>query len=92
MSKHKSEAQLLKPRNDLAWREIRGEFVAVDMNSGDYHTFNEVGAFIWRRIIAGRDPESILDEIMAEYKVTREKAGSDFDAFVQVLKSNCLLQ
>ena len=91
MNERKSEIQTLKPRSNLACREIRGQVVAVDMDSGDYHVFNEVGAFIWQRIMADKDSASIVEDIITAYRVTRERAANDFDGFVTRLKTNCLL-
>lgn len=47
---------------------------------------NESGAFAFRQLQQGIEPEELVQRLMAEYEVTREKAEADVAAFVATLK------
>jgi hypothetical protein len=91
MKSSEAGAMPLRPREGVEWREVRGRLVAVDMATGDYHVFNEVGGVIWRGLVAGRSQEAIVEEIVATYAVMHTKVVEDYVAFVAMLKECKLL-
>lgn len=53
---------------------------------------NETGAAIWDGIEAGKTPEQIAEDLVAEYDVDLEKAKCDTEAFLANLKEIHLLE
>ena len=81
-----------KLRPNLATRDIHGELVVVDMHSGAYHVFNEVGGIIWKGLAAAREPADILLELTGTFAVEAPQIKADFDRFIDQLKSIGLLE
>lgn len=79
------------PSTKLTWREVHGELVAIDANSGEYHIFNPIGKLIWLSIDEGHAVSDILDKIEMEYNVKKEIAISDLNDFVVELCDRGLL-
>lgn len=50
------------------------------------HSLDELGAFIWNLIDGERDLGEILDEVVADYDVTEDRAAKDLLAFAEVLQ------
>ena len=92
MSKTEAHGLALRPRVQLAAQDIRGEFVVVDTQTGDYHIFNEIGRLIWKGLVARKEADVIIDEIVVVYRVSRDQAGEDFKSFVSKLLGYGLLE
>ncbi len=76
---------------DLSWRDVHGELVAIDKNTGEYHIFNAVGKLLWEHIVENYSVAEILQKIIRRYDVGSDRAESDFKKFVEDLKSRKLI-
>jgi coenzyme PQQ synthesis protein D (PqqD) len=76
---------------DLEWREVEGEVVALDLRSSNYVAINQSGAKLWEALASGATREQLIDILVAEFAIARELAGSDTDAFVQMLAEQGML-
>ncbi|MCP4429684.1 MAG: PqqD family protein [Gammaproteobacteria bacterium] len=79
------------PSTKLTWREVHGELVAIDVNSGEYHVFNAIGKLIWLSIDEGCTAPEILTQIEMEYIVNKETALADLNEFLGDLCDRGLL-
>jgi hypothetical protein len=68
------DGQVLKPSGDLSWRDINGELVALNVKSGEYFVFNEVGRIVWLAIAEGKSSDDTVQKILGEYNA-KEQAG-----------------
>ncbi|MEN9742469.1 MAG: hypothetical protein RLZZ65_274 [Bacteroidota bacterium] len=50
-----------------------------------YFSFNELGSFIYDRIVMGQNFSEILSAILAQYEVTEAQAQSDLQDFIKNL-------
>ena len=78
-------------------RTVADKTVAIALEQGEgatdgVITLNETGAFIFTRINDGADFNSILEDFLKEYEVTKEEAEKAVQSFVDYLKSNDLLE
>jgi Coenzyme PQQ synthesis protein D (PqqD) len=78
-------------RKGIQLKEVQGQVVAVDTGTGDYHIFNGVGSLIWRGLAGGRTRASIIDELVSNYAVKRERADQDVENFLETLRQKKLL-
>jgi hypothetical protein len=79
------DGKTLTAAPDVAWRDVAGEIVAVNVRSGDYFTFNEVGRLVWLDLTGGGSLEATAARIAEEYDVARPQATADTRRFVEML-------
>ena len=77
--------------DDLSWREVDGEIVALDGDSSVYVATNRTGAALWRLLAHGTTREQLVDELVGSFDVTRERAEADVDAYLGELRTKGLL-
>src|SRR5207247_8269875 len=73
-------------------RELDGEAVLLDLDSGMYYGLNSVGTWIWNRTSAAGSLafETLVDELVAEFDVDRPVAEGEAAAFIDELRANRL--
>ena len=66
--------------DNISWKKLGDRVVAVDTNSGDYYTFNDVASTIWLGISENKSIDDIVVQIMEEYDTADEaKVRQDID-------------
>lgn len=78
-------------------RTVADKTVAIALEQGEgatdgVITLNETGAFIFTRINGGANFDSILEDFLKEYEVTKEEASKAVQSFVDYLKNADLLE
>ena len=81
-----------RPSDDVTWRDINGEIVALNLKSGEYYTFNEIGRSIWLAVTEGKSPDEIEETITHEYDVERDTVASDVNEFINGLIQKGVLE
>lgn len=81
----------MKIKDDFALRKVADSYVVVPVNSLtlDFNgviNFNETGAFLFEQLQKGIEKEELVEKMLDEYDVTREKASADIDLFINKLK------
>lgn len=77
---------------DLDWREIEGEVIALEGRSALYMSVNPAGALLWQAL-AGGASESDLAALLAEtYEIDGESAAADARRFVAQLEEQGLIE
>lgn len=74
------------------FREIDDTIIALNLNSGQYYTLNEIGTQIWTLIAEQQSQKSIIDHIMSEYDVGRENVEQDLLNLLENLQQNDLVE
>lgn len=85
-------ADLRLRRDNLSWRELDDEIVALDGDESLYLATNRAGTLIWRKLAEGTSREALVDELVTTFSIEPQQAGSDVDAFVAELRSKGLLE
>jgi hypothetical protein len=93
VSEQKAENDVtLRLRPDtLPWREIEGEFVALDQDAATYLAGNPTATLLWRALSEGTTRAQLIEAMTEKYDVDEARAGADVDAFLQELRSRNLL-
>ena len=77
---------------DLSWRQIDAEIVAVDVVKSTYLSANESGAILWSLLVDGATRVELATALQDRYGIDRARAEADADAFVAALESRGLLR
>jgi hypothetical protein len=72
-------------QDDVHWREIDGEVIALETRASRYVATNGAGTVLWRALLAGSTREGLADELVREYGIDRERALADADRFLDTL-------
>jgi hypothetical protein len=81
----------MKIKDDFALRKVADSYVVVPVNSLtlDFNgviNLNETAAFLFEQLQKGIEKEELVEKMLDEYDVTREKASADIDLFINKLK------
>jgi hypothetical protein len=76
---------------DLSWQEIDGELVILDLKSSVYLTTNKTGAFLAKELTEERTADQLVDALVGEYGIDRQRALVDAEAFTDALTNKGLL-
>jgi hypothetical protein len=81
----------MKIKDDFVLRKVADSYVVVPVNSLtlDFNgviNLNETGAFLFEQLQKGIAKEELVEKMLDEYDVTREKASADIDLFINKLK------
>lgn len=77
---------------DVVVREVSGELVLLDLNSGQYFGLDVVGARIWELLSdAPRNLNEICDQIESEFDAPRERIEADLIALAKQLQEQELI-
>ena len=70
----------MKVLDNISWKQLGDQVVAVDTNSGDYFTFNDVASTIWLAINENKTIDEIVALIIDDYDISdAEKVRQDID-------------
>jgi hypothetical protein len=76
---------------ELSWRKIDEEIVALDGRRSDYLAINGSGALLWPLLVDGATPEQLVSVLVESYGVDESRAAADTEAFVSALSDQGLL-
>ena len=72
-------------------RELEGEAVILNLESGVYFGLNEVGTRIWALIQQGRSLRNVLEALQQEYEVNPQILENDLLQLVEQLQARGLV-
>ena len=76
-------------KNNYLLREIAGEYMLVPLGESSFNsmvTFNETGAFIWKKLEEDLTENEIAHALTLEYSVTEQQSLADVNNFICYLK------
>jgi hypothetical protein len=76
---------------DVVFREIDGEAVILNLDTGIYFGLDAVGTRIWRLIEQPRPLRAVLGVLIDEYDAAPDRLQRDLLAFVERLTAKGLL-
>jgi hypothetical protein len=78
-------------RDDLHWREVDGEVVALDLRRGRYLGINRSGRMLWHGLAEGATRDDLIEALRSTYGLEHGRAVRDVDNFLAVLRSHQLI-
>lgn len=76
---------------NVVFRDLDGEAVILDLESGTYFGLNDVGTRVWHLVGAGCREAEIVDTVAAEYEADRETIAHDVTKLLEALRSQRLV-
>jgi hypothetical protein len=77
--------------NDLAWRTVDDEMIAIDVRDSTYLTANDSGALLWNALAAGTTEDELASSLVAAYGIDADTAAADVERFLTDLRERGLL-
>jgi hypothetical protein len=74
------------------WRDIKGETVVLNIESGVFYTLNEVGRSIWEMVANGHTFEAITHQLSERFEVSPNISRTDAEKFLQRLMDEGILK
>ncbi len=81
----------MKLKNNILIQKMGGTFVAYDNDTSTLHELNETAYLILVAIEKKKTKKQIVGEIVRNFKVSVEKANSDYDEFLKILENKELV-
>jgi hypothetical protein len=75
-------------KQDILSSQIGEEIVLLDVASGKYFKIDEIGSTIWEYLKEPKSIEDLVNVLMQEFEVEKERCTSDVSNFIEELKRN----
>lgn len=75
----------------MAWQNLDGEVVALDLGSAAYVMANRSGSHLWPLLAEGATEPQLCAELISRFPIEPEQARADVGAFVDQLRQLDLL-
>lgn len=75
----------------VIFRELDGEAVLLNLDSGQYFGLNAVGTRIWQLLAEAGRPAAAVERMLAEFDVPRDELESDMLALIEQLAAKGLI-
>ncbi len=87
----------MKIKKDFILRKVADSYVVVPVGklTLDFNgiiNLNETGAFLFEILQQGADENALIEQLVAEYDVSPEKAAADIDIFLQKVRDADVLE
>ncbi len=87
-----NDAVLRLRSNELTWREVDGEIIALDLTSSLYFTANRTGTLLWSRLVDGAKLDELTALLTEQFDLSAADARRDASSFIALLDSHSLLE
>ena len=77
--------QVFTVSKDVLFQEVSGETVLLDLASEQYFGLDEVGTRVWQLLNEGQSLDAMLEVLLEEYEVQRERLEEDVRALLESL-------
>ncbi|TXH34103.1 MAG: lasso peptide biosynthesis PqqD family chaperone [Burkholderiaceae bacterium] len=70
---------------DILAASLDGELVMMSIQAGNYYSIGGVGTRVWELLEQPKSLEELVDAVVADYAVERDRCATDVAAFVDEL-------
>ena len=89
----KVEAKRLQIRaSEVVWRVVGDELVVLELATSTCLTLNGTARTLWERLVEGATQDDLETSLLDHYGVTKDRARSDVESFLEALLARQLLQ
>jgi len=85
------EGDSVRIRKDVIFRDLEGELVLLNLETGVYFGLDAVGSRIWELLAADRCLADVVATLTSEYEVEAEACEADLARFLETLADNELV-
>ena len=76
----------------LAWREVDGRAVLLDLEASMYLEVNESGSLLWRLLAEGTTREALVGALVDAYDLPADQAAADVDELLEDCRARGYLE
>ena len=76
---------------DIAWREVDGELLVLDLRTAGYLSINATGKELWSRLLDGASQDELAAALVETHGIDEQQAHRDAGAFIDLLHDRQLL-
>ena len=85
--------RLLKLREGaVAWQQVDGETILLDLEASTYLGINHSGSVLWPALVDGATREDLVTRLRETYDVPEHEAAMDVDAFLRTCRERGFLE
>jgi hypothetical protein len=84
--------ELRLQKQQLEWREVDGEVIALERKQSAYLAANQSGTVLWRALADGTSEVEMVRLLLSQYDIDADTARVDVDGFVSTLDQMGLLE
>ena len=85
------QTRTVRPNANTLHRELGGEGVLLQLDSGEYFGLDEVGERIWALMMEDGDLSRVESRLIEEFEVEPSRLAADLKAFVDELAERRLI-
>lgn len=82
----------IRLRQDIAWREIDGEIVLLDLTGAAYYSVSRSGVVLWPAVVEGSTLDQLAERLAREFSLERQVAERDVRVLIDSLRGEGLLE
>jgi hypothetical protein len=86
-----AEPQFKLSEGAVAWQQIDGETILLDLAASAYLGANPSGSVLWSALAEGTTREELVERLCGTFDVAEDRAGPDVDAFLRVCRDRGFL-
>ena len=87
----KSEVLRIR-RDNLTWREVGGEIIALDLVTSTYFTTNATGSHLWNALVEGAKFGDLVALLQEKFGISEDVASNDVTSFIDGVDQHGLLE
>jgi hypothetical protein len=73
----------IRPGEGTVVARFKEEVLAADIGTGRAYSFPGIAGEIWTALVAGEDPDAVIDRLAVEYEVEPTRIRADVDSLVE---------
>ena len=81
----------ISPGSDVLFKDVAGEAVVLNLETGKYYGLDEVGARMWTLLIEKKQVEAVYHKLVEEFEVSKEQLRQDLLNLANDLAAHGLL-
>jgi len=78
-------------KNEVAWRDLDGEAVILNLKTDTYFSLDKIGTKIWNKMIEKSEIKDLVSLITSLYDVPAKEAEGDVKELISSLKKTGLI-
>jgi len=79
-------------RDDVVWRDVDGEIIVLEVESGMYLNLNRSACVLWKALDEPVSVMGLVDLLVKSFGVSEAQAATDVHAFLEDLDRRSLLE
>jgi hypothetical protein len=86
-----TEPQFKLREGAVAWQQVDGETILLDLTASAYLGANPSGSALWSALAEGATREELVERLCETFDVTKDRAAPDVDAFLRACRDRGFL-